>query len=399
MGHESHGNGETHTATAELEDGCSGEAVNQSHDDIFADEIDSTSSTPFVSAPSSPGRGISYGAYFFSAPASPMHYVLCNPPHSVTSPSTTMQNDASVTGSFEFEFSAKYATIASSSNAGSMTSADELFLNGQIRPMKLSSHLECPQSLAPLVDVCDESAEIADPDERGRDLKMRSRSIHRRTRSMSPMRKARFQWQEEDEVEKDAVKGNQETEQDKGAEGLLPSESASSSRSSSSGRNSKRWVFLKDLLYRSKSEGRANTKEKFWHSISFSPSKDKSKPSPTASSFSSPSPTPPQNLCSEPSEAQSKKNGSGSSSARTKKTGSSSSTTSPKPPNGTGKRRSSAPSPHERFYTANRAQMEEMRRRTFLPYRQGLLGCLGFSSRGYGAINGFAKSLNPVSSR
>jgi hypothetical protein len=37
-------------------------------------------------------------------------------------------------------------------------------------------------------------------------------------------------------------------------------------------------------------------------------------------------------------------------------------------------------SAHELHYTANRAQAEELRRKTFLPYRQGLLGCLGFPS-------------------
>ncbi|KAI4371951.1 hypothetical protein MLD38_010242 [Melastoma candidum] len=48
--------------------------------------------------------------------------------------------------------------------------------------------------------------------------------------------------------------------------------SASSSRSSSGGRSSKRWVFLKDFL-RSKSEGSSNNK--FWVTISFSLGKDK----------------------------------------------------------------------------------------------------------------------------
>ncbi|KAK9077276.1 hypothetical protein SSX86_005613 [Deinandra increscens subsp. villosa] len=36
-------------------------------------------------------------------------------------------------------------------------------------------------------------------------------------------------------------------------------------------------------------------------------------------------------------------------------------------------------SAHEIHYTANRAVAEEMRRKTFLPYKSGLLGCLGFS--------------------
>ncbi|XP_023754700.1 uncharacterized protein LOC111903155 [Lactuca sativa] len=36
-------------------------------------------------------------------------------------------------------------------------------------------------------------------------------------------------------------------------------------------------------------------------------------------------------------------------------------------------------SAHEIHYTANRAMAEEMKNKTFLPYKSGLLGCLGFS--------------------
>jgi hypothetical protein len=160
-----------------------------------------------------------------------------------------------------------------------------------------------------------------------------------------------------------------------------PSDSASSSRSSSAGRSSKRWVFLKDFL-RSKSEGRSNNK--FWSTISFSPIKDKKSNSNN------------QNLqpqMTKEKSCNSQRNGSSSSSSHgwsKKMTG--------KPMNGIGKRRVPA-SPHELHYKANRAQAEELRKKTFLPYRQGLLGCLGFSSKGYGAMNGFARALNPVSSR
>ncbi|XP_021279762.1 uncharacterized protein LOC110413322, partial [Herrania umbratica] len=151
-----------------------------------------------------------------------------------------------------------------------------------------------------------------------------------------------------------------------------PSCSASSSRSSSSGRNSKKWIFLKDLLYRSKSEGRANGKEKFWTSISFSPSKEKK--------IQEEKPPPSRQKQKENKQGAGKKVSSG------------------KPANGVAKRRV-PPSPHELLYTTNRAQAEEMKKRTYLPYRQGLFGCLGFSSKGYGALNGLARSLNPVSSR
>ncbi|PPR85475.1 hypothetical protein GOBAR_AA35217 [Gossypium barbadense] len=57
------------------------------------------------------------------------------------------------------------------------------------------------------------------------------------------------------------------------------------------------------------------------------------------------------------------------------------------------KRRTPPVSAHELHYTVNRAVAEEMRRKTFLPYKQGLLGCLGFNpgsmheiSRGVGSL-------------
>uniref|UniRef100_A0A0D3HVL8 Uncharacterized protein n=1 Tax=Oryza barthii TaxID=65489 RepID=A0A0D3HVL8_9ORYZ len=50
-------------------------------------------------------------------------------------------------------------------------------------------------------------------------------------------------------------------------------------------------------------------------------------------------------------------------------------------------------SAHERMYAARRAEVEEMRRRTFLPYQQGLLfGCLGLTSRLSSAAAGKSRS-------
>ncbi|CAI9764023.1 unnamed protein product [Fraxinus pennsylvanica] len=71
-----------------------------------------------------------------------------------------------------------------------MSSAEELFLNGKIRPMKLSSHLQMLQVLLPLVDLegsgDDELGEENSTSMRGRDLRMRNpRYAHRKTRSMS----------------------------------------------------------------------------------------------------------------------------------------------------------------------------------------------------------------------
>ncbi|KAJ3695311.1 hypothetical protein LUZ60_000688 [Juncus effusus] len=334
------------------------------------DEIDSSCSTPYVSAPSSPGRPSSAspsaaavcsagGGYFFSAPASPMHFII-----SSGSSSAAASNAAGgLSGDIEFEFSSRYLS--------SMISADELFVNGQIRPI---SNLDTP----PLSPIQDEELEISG---RGRDIKLRSGSIHRRARSMSPMRNNnRYQWaedldldQNEEEIKsrpKDLDLDLDLEQQKEAADATMPSASASSSRSSSSSssRSSKRWIFLKDLLYRSKSEGRERErvpiKDRFWPHISFSKDKEKLKPTNEAAK-DSPTSTATPAMRSNAGTA------------------------------GTRKRQSA----HERLYNMNRAHAEEMRRRTFLPYRQGLLGCLGFSSRSYGAFNGFAKSLNPVFSR
>ncbi|KAE8722851.1 serine/threonine-protein kinase [Hibiscus syriacus] len=349
----------------------------------FSEDFDSTCSTPYVSAPSSPGRGPTPG-YFFSAPASPMHFILSSAPSSKSHLSSEsslipVQSDAS---SFEFEFSSRFSSNGSVT-VGSMSSADELFLNGQIRSMKLSSHLQRPQNLAPLFDLDveeDDDGSNKQEASRGRDLKLRSRSIHRKARSLSPLRNPEFQWEEEEEecsrkdrkdVSKLILEGLKETDVSKET---TPSSSASSSRSSSSGRNSKKWIFLKDLLYRSKSEGRANGKEKFWTSISFSSSREKK------IQMEQEKPPPLKRKQKENKQGAGKKVSSG------------------KPSNGVAKRRV-PPSPHELHYTTNRAQAEEMKKRTYLPYRQGLFGCLSFSSKSYGALNGLARSLNPVSSR
>ncbi|PON35848.1 hypothetical protein PanWU01x14_332940 [Parasponia andersonii] len=58
------------------------------------------------------------------------------------------------------------------------------------------------------------------------------------------------------------------------------------------------------------------------------------------------------------------------------------------------RRRTGPPvSAHELHYTVNRAVSEEMKKKTFLPYKQGLLGCLGFNpgvheiSRSFGSLS------------
>lgn len=335
----------------------------------FSHDFDSTCSTPFVSAPSSPAHAPPSG-YFFSAPTSPAHPLFPGEKRINTSPSdyepVYLSSDS---GSFEFEFSSRFSPNRPGVN-GSMTSADELFFNGQIRPVDLSSHLWRQQEDgASFVDLYSN-------DVRGRDLKSRSiKYSHRKARSMSPLRTTV-------EYEREGLTATADEDQHEVKESesneTTPSISASSSRSSSSGRNSKKWIFLKDLLHRSKSEGRAINKDRFWSAISFSPAKEKKKKT------SSPELS--------PSSSRDDKTGKNGLKKRVKVPEAG------KPPHGVWKRWV-PPSAHELHYTANRAQAEEMKKKTFLPYRQGLLGCLGFSSKSYGAFSGFTRNLNPLSSR
>ncbi|KAB1224758.1 hypothetical protein CJ030_MR1G028608 [Morella rubra] len=343
-----------------------GETRNTYESQLFFEDIDSSCSTPYVSAPSSPGRGPVSG-FFYSAPASPMHFAL-----SLAMTSTATAHTSSTSTMDDFEFSARFGS-SGLGGTGSMSSADELFLNGKIRPMKLSTHLEQPQVLGPLLDLEAEEDDF-DTDQlggRGRDLRLRNKSLRRRTRSMSPMRNTVFEWAEDEERDKNTSSANQttclevvesETEREKieelCSETTTPSVSASSSRSSSAGRSSKRWVFLKDFL-RSKSEGRSNNK--FWSTISFTPTKEKKPGNQTAvlnlvgkDKDKDKKSTNSLNVASE--AAKSKGN------ART----SAKKAAGRKPANGIGKRRV-PPSPHELHYTANRAQAEEMRTsKTFL---------------------------------
>ncbi|KAJ3676086.1 hypothetical protein LUZ60_003498 [Juncus effusus] len=205
--------------------------------------VDSLSSTPFASAPCSPGRRSSsssgyatatsadaVSAFFFSAPASPTHFLLSSAPamSAVNSGGGVDLGDTN----FEFGLSAR----------GAMSTADELFINGQIR------------------------SGFASP-ERDLDQMARNGSVHRRTRSVSPTRSPRFNWRERRNQASKSPNPDSNPKSDQTEPDRSVSTSASTSRSSSSSstssnpsnRNSKRWTFIKDLfLHRSKSEGNQN---------------------------------------------------------------------------------------------------------------------------------------------
>jgi hypothetical protein len=275
-----------------------------------------------------------------------------------------------------------------------MISADELFHNGQIRPL----------TLPPLPDLdpgSDDDEDGSRAPARGRDLTPRSASVHRRARSLSPLRSASPRLKlinalvpaPDLDPAPDAPGAAREGEAAPPVTASSRSSSSSSTSSSSSAassaRGSRRWVFIKDmLLHRSRSEPAGSGA----HAHAAASAAGGSKPErawPFSPSWAArdrlaarlrPSRAPPSTeAAGVPAGEDARPRGHG---------------------RGRRRRSTTVAAAHERLYAApNRAQAEEMRRRTFLPYRQGLLGCLGFSSRGYGALHGLTKTLNPVFSR
>ncbi|WVZ56662.1 hypothetical protein U9M48_007156 [Paspalum notatum var. saurae] len=346
------------------------------------DDIDSSCSTPFASAPSSPGRSpavIVGGGYFFSAPASPIHHLLFS---SSAASAAAGAGGRGCAGDAEFEFGGP---------GGPMISADELFHNGQIRPL----------TLPPLPDLdpgSDEEDEGRAP-ARGRDLTPRCASVHRRARSMSPLRSA--------------------SPRLKLINALVPAPDLAPPRprprprrraAGGGGRAARHrlvallLVLLHVLLVVGRLVGGARVPAVGVHQGHAPPPqqerararrrRQQARPCVAvlavlgsqgqarraAPALPPPPPPPPA-----PTEA----GGGGEDVARPHAHG-----------RGRRRRSTTVAAAHERLYAApNRAQAEEMRRRTFLPYRQGLLGCLGFRSRGYGALHGLTKTLNPVFSR
>ena len=213
------------------------------------DDVDSSCSTPFASAPSSPGRSPVFGGgYFFSAPASPIHHLLFSTSSSASAAAGAGGRGGA--GDAEFEFGGP---------GGPMISADELFHNGQIRPL----------TLPPLPDLDPGSDEDEDgggrAPARGRDLTPRSASVHRRARSMSPLRGASPRLKLINALVPAPDLGpvpsggaaREEAAPPVTASSRSSSSSSTSSSSSaaSSARGSRRWVFIKDmLLHRSRSE-------------------------------------------------------------------------------------------------------------------------------------------------
>lgn len=337
--------------------------------------FDSACSSPYISAPSSPRRSGAGGGIFFSAPTSPRlasnffrhlnNLSLLDPtgnraasPARSESKIPTYGSEDDEDGAAEFEFSGQL-------DPAYALSAEELFDGGKIKPLGVNYAADLGNSMRISARSLDER-----PDEwknggeqkqshRGRSerfvLPSSSSSSHssarKGSRSLSPFRVSDSSFDREERCRKAFVNRKPPPASSSPSSSANSNSSVSSSMgaaaaaTATSSKGSKKWKLRDLLLFRSASEGRASTSGKDPLRKFYAPllSKKSSAEDLKAASF------------------RSTESGTGSSRRR----------------NVPGSARSSA---HELHYRANRAVSEEMRRRTFLPYKPDLLGCLGFSS-------------------
>lgn len=322
--------------------------------------FDSTSTSPFISAPSSPQR---FGTFFFSAPTSPARVSsfyaefnnFCSNPAEADHDSslssavpfnweekpgipkareflTSPSNDYEDIDDFAFDFSGPL-------QMSSISAADELFDGGKIKIKPLKP----PPGLAATSETLSPKSPRS-PTEKIKD----ALSPRRRKKEFDPFAAALEQTRRESidttttsSTAQEKQRGreriqNSSSIRQKGTRSLSPVDSSSSTSPFSSFWYRK-WKLKDLLLFRSASEGRPTGKGQL---KKYSVLKKSDQEEVKNSSFRS-----------------------------TDSVGSSVSSS---------KRRGRV-SAHELHYTENRAFSQELKKKTLLPYKQGLLGCLGFN--------------------
>ncbi|XP_043709592.1 uncharacterized protein LOC122658626 [Telopea speciosissima] len=349
--------------------------------------FDSACSTPYISAPSSPKR---FGDFYFSAPTSPSRASAMyrdfndfsasvipfdweEKPGTPKSKASSKNNDDD-DDDFAFDFSGQHERAS--------LSAEDLFDGGVIRPLKPPPRLQLgdeastwkspvssprsPRSpiaqgkkmireafsprqkkkdIDPFAAAIEEARKGSDRN-RGRERApvSLSNSGRKTTRSVSPLRVSEFAWEEQQQQQ-------QQQQQQENTKSTPSISKQSSSSSTSSLKGSRKWRLKDLLLFRSASEGRASEKDPLRKYAALPKKQQQQEEDVKNSSFRS-----------------------------TDSSGSVSGSTS---------RRRGPVSTHELHYKANRAVSEDMRRKTFLPYKQGLLGCLGFNPTVHGLTRAF----------
>ncbi|XP_043713829.1 uncharacterized protein LOC122662305 [Telopea speciosissima] len=332
----------------------------------------STCSTPYISAPSTPKR---FGEFYHSAPTSPARasdiYHGFNDLSSSAIPFDweekprrhKSKNDDDDDEEEEAFFDDDFAFDFSGQNERTSLSAEELFDGGVIRPLKPPPRLQLgdesstrntsvssPRSpiaqgkkmirdafsprqkknIDPFAGAIEQTRKGSDKSQnRGRErepIPMSSRSGRRGARSHSPYRVPEFTWEEEQKHQQENMKSESSISKQ------ASSSSSTSSSSSSSLKSSKKWRLRDWLLFRSASEGRASDKDPL-RKYTVLPKKHQE----STETIGSPARSSPR-------------------------------------------RKGPVVSPHELHYKTNRAVSEDMKKKTFLPYKQGLLGV----ARGFG---------------
>lgn len=339
-------------------------------------DFNSARTTPYPTAPSTPRR---VGEYYFSAPTSPRHLtdfyrefdellIKNNGGGSSSSaevpfdweekPGTPKSHKGSIS-MFEDDFAFDVSGVLQRTSL----SAEELFDGGVIKPLKPPPRLQLPTRedgyysgqkspglsprLAqgkkfirgafsprekkddnPLLGAAIEDIRKREPErererERGRERNYPlSSSSRRATRSVSPIRVSEYQWVDEQTKQSTA---NQK-----------PQSASTTSSALSTFSKGFKWR-LKDLfLFRSASDGRAMARDPLKKYSTFIRKQEDMR-----------------NACSRSIESPQ--------------------------PGSSSRRRGKKVSAHELHYTVNRAYSEDMKKKTFLPYKQGILGRLSFN--------------------
>ncbi|KAK6938719.1 Protein of unknown function DUF1645, plant [Dillenia turbinata] len=303
-------------------------------------DFNSARSTPYPSAPSTPRR---FGDYFFSAPTSPNRVSefyrdfdefseMSNDESSFSIPHSWEEKPGTRKTSRKNSIRAEddFAFDLSSGLDKAFLSAEELFDGGKIKTLKPPKRP--PGSTFGKSSPNSSNAGVITEDSRGRQRgsSLSSSRSRRAARSLSPLRVSAYPWEEQEEH-------RPQQHSSKSASTSKPSPSSATPSAIISSASKRIWRLKEFLLFRSASEGRATDKDPF------------KKFAVKNSSFRS---------IDSPSTVNSS-------------------------------RRKGPVSAHELHYTVNRAVSEDLKKKTFLPYKQGILGKLAFNPAVHALANGF----------
>ncbi|KAK7351666.1 hypothetical protein VNO77_11269 [Canavalia gladiata] len=281
--------------------------------------------SPYLSAPSSPKR---FGeCYYLSAPASPSRFYTQLDYFSI--PNSPFE--AGIPRDTQIEDDDDFAFFVNGQAENPSRSAEELFDDGKIKPIKEEELFESSKSpLLPRARPQPKIGEGKKPIEetveeglsgerRGRNRSVSSSNSSRRVaRSHSPFRTSEYTWEQEPQQ---AQRNKEESESESVS---VPTKEESSSKSS------RKWRLMRDfLLFRSASEGRGSSKDPFRKFNVLYKKLEEPKPSTPARS------------------------------SDIRKL-----------------RRKEPVSAHELHYARKKAEAQDLKKKTFLPYKQGILGRL-----------------------